>query len=156
VWCLGDALNYLDSHDELVTTLGGFARNLAPDGVVVFDVNTLATFRVLYSSLYVVPSPERVILLEGRGRRDLEPGEAAQSWIDRLEPEPSGWWTRTRSSHHHRHHPEAAVRAALRRARLETCAVYGTYTSGVIEEPLDDAAHAKAVFIARHEAPRDR
>jgi SAM-dependent methyltransferase len=156
VWCLGDAINYLDTSDELAATLSGFARNLAPDGVVVFDVNTLATFRVLYSSIYVVPSPERVVLLEGRGRPDLEPGHAAQTWIDRLEPEPSGWWTRTRSAHHHRHHPEAAVRAALTRARLDCRAVYGTQTSGVIEEPLDEAAHAKAVYIARHQVRLDR
>jgi SAM-dependent methyltransferase len=156
IWCLGDALNYLDTADELVATFAGFARNLATDGVVVFDLNTLGTFRVLYSSLYVVPSDERVVLLEGRGRPDLEPGDAAQTWIDRLEPQPSGWWTRTRSAHHHRHHPEARVRAALGRAGLACRAVYGTQTSGVIEGPLDELVHAKAVYIARHEAPRHR
>jgi len=155
VWCLGDALNYLDTADELTATLAGFARNLTADGVVVFDVNTLGTFRVLYSSLYVVPSEERVVLLEGRGRRDLEPGDAAQTWIDRLEPESSGWWTRTRSAHHHRHHPAAAVQAALSRAGLTVCAVYGTRTSGVIEAPLDELVHAKAVYIARRAARRD-
>jgi ubiquinone/menaquinone biosynthesis C-methylase UbiE len=156
IWCLGDALNYLDTPDDLAATLAGFARNLAPEGVVVFDVNTLATFRVLYSSLYVVPSEDRVVLLEGRGRSDLDPGQAAQTWIDRLEPGASGWWTRTRSAHHHRHHPEAAVRGALSRARLACSAVYGTHTSGVIEAPLDELVHAKAVYIARHEARRDR
>jgi ubiquinone/menaquinone biosynthesis C-methylase UbiE len=154
IWCLGDALNYLDTPDELTATLAGFRRNLAPDGVVVFDVNTLGTFRVLYSSLYVVPSEDRVVLLEGRGSPDLEPGQAAQTWIDRLEPEASGWWwTRTRSAHHHRHHPDSAIRAALARAGLRCCAVYGTHTSGVTETPLDELVHAKAVYIARHTAP---
>lgn len=155
VWCLGDALNYLDTADELAASLAGLRRNLAPDGVVVFDVNTLGTFRILYSSLYVVPSHERVVLLEGRSRPDLEPGQAAQTWIDRLEPAASGWWMRTRSSHHHRHHPDAAVRSAVARAALECCAVYGTHTSGVIETPLDELVHAKAVYIARHAARRD-
>jgi ubiquinone/menaquinone biosynthesis C-methylase UbiE len=155
LWCLGDAMNYLDSVDQLVATLAGFRRNLAPDGVAVFDVNTLGTFRVLYSSLYVVPSDERVVLLEGRGRPDLAAGEAAETWIDRLELEASGWWRRTRSAHHHRHHPDVVVRMALRRARLACCAVYGTHTTGVIEAPLDELAHAKAVYIARREARRD-
>ena len=54
IWCLGDALNYLDSAAEMVAALAGMRRNLAPDGVVVIDVNTLGTFRVLYSSLLVV------------------------------------------------------------------------------------------------------
>jgi ubiquinone/menaquinone biosynthesis C-methylase UbiE len=153
IWCLGDALNYLDTLDELTAALAGFRRNLSQDGVVVFDVNTLGTFRELYSSLYAVPSGDRVVLLEGRGDPELESGGAAETWIDRLEPQPSGYWARTRSTHHHRHHPDATVRAALARACLTCCHAYGTQTSGVIEEPLDELLHAKALYIARHEAP---
>jgi ubiquinone/menaquinone biosynthesis C-methylase UbiE len=153
VWCLGDALNYLDSSDELAATLAGFARNLARGGVVVFDVNTLGTFRTLYSSLFAVPSDDRVVLLEGRGSPELESGGSAETWIDRLEPQASGFWARTRSTHHHRHHPDASVRAALAHAGLTCCEAYGTQTSGVIEEPLDELFHAKALYIARHEAP---
>jgi ubiquinone/menaquinone biosynthesis C-methylase UbiE len=156
VWCLGDALNYVDTAEQLASTLAGFERNLAPDGIVVFDVNTLNTFRVLYSSLYAVPSEDRIVLLEGRGSRELAPGGAADSWIDRLEPGESGWWSRTRSEHHHRHHPEALVRDALAGAGLEPHEVYGSYTSGVLETPLDELRHAKAVYIARRQAPRDR
>jgi ubiquinone/menaquinone biosynthesis C-methylase UbiE len=153
VWCLGDALNYLDTPDELTATFAGFRRNLAPGGIVVFDVNTLGTFRELYSSLYAVPSEERVVLLEGRGNPQLESGGDAETWIDRLEPQASGWWARTRSTHHHRHHPDASVRVALARAGLACCAAYGTQTSGLIEAPLDELRHAKALYIARHGAP---
>jgi SAM-dependent methyltransferase len=153
VWCLGDALNYLDTPDELAATLAGFGRNLAHGGVVVFDVNTLGTFRALYSSLFAVPSDDRVVLLEGRGSPELESGGSAETWIDRLEPQASGFWARTRSTHHHRHHPDASVRSALARAGLVCCAAYGTQTSGVIEAPLDELFHAKALYIARHEAP---
>jgi len=153
VWCLGDALNYLDTPDELSATLAGLRRNLAQHGVVVFDVNTLGTFRALYSSLFAVPSDDRVVLLEGRGSPQLESGGAAETWIDRLEPQASGFWARTRSTHHHRHHPDASMQAALARAGLACCAAYGTQTSGVIEAPLDELLHAKALYIARHEAP---
>jgi ubiquinone/menaquinone biosynthesis C-methylase UbiE len=153
VWCLGDALNYLDTPDELTAGLAGFRRNLAREGVVVFDVNTLGTFRRFYSSLYVVPSQDRVVVFEGRGTPRLEAGRSAQSWIDLLERDDSGWWTRTRSAHHHRHHGDAVVRAALCRAGLRLCAVYGTHISGVTKAPLDEIAHAKAVYIARHQAP---
>jgi SAM-dependent methyltransferase len=149
VWCLGDALNYLDTQEELVATLDGLRRNLAPDGVVVFDVNTLATFRTAYSSLLAVPAADRVVLLEGHGDAQLPAGGAAEVWIDRLEQQPSGWWTRTRSEHHHRHHPEPAVRAGLAAAGLRCHRLYGTYTTGVMETPLDELRHAKAVYIAR-------
>jgi ubiquinone/menaquinone biosynthesis C-methylase UbiE len=153
VWCLGDALNYLDREDELCAALAGFRRNLAPDGVIVFDVNTLATFRALYSSLFAVPSEDRVVLLEGRGSPELEPGGAAETWIDRLEPLTSGFWARTRSTHHHRHHADASVRAAVSRAGLACCGAFGTHTTGAIEAPLDELRHAKALYIARHGAP---
>jgi SAM-dependent methyltransferase len=152
-WCLGDAVNYLDTYEELVATLAGFERNLAAGGVVVFDVNTLGTFRSLYSSLFAVPAPDRIVLLEGRGSAELREGGAAEAWIDRLEPQESGWWARTRSEHHHRHHTEAAIRSALAAAGLECVSVHGTHASGVVEAPLDELVHVKAVYTARHRAP---
>jgi SAM-dependent methyltransferase len=152
VWCLGDALNYLDTQDELAAALAGFRLNLAPGGVVVFDVNTLGTFRTLYSSLLAVPGADRIVLLEGHGSRSLDPGGSAEVWIDRLEPQDTGWWERTRSKHHHRHHSDRAIRAALARAGLECRGTFGTQVTGVIEAPLDELRHAKAVYIARHEA----
>jgi ubiquinone/menaquinone biosynthesis C-methylase UbiE len=152
VWCLGDALNYLDSEAELTAALTGMRRNLAPEGVVVFDVNTLGTFRKLYSSLYAVPTHDRIVLLEGRGSRALATGGRAEAWIDRLEPQESGWWVRTRSRHHHRHHSDAAVRDALVRAQLTCHGVYGSEITGVLLTPLDELRHAKAVYIARQQA----
>jgi hypothetical protein len=152
VWCLGDALNYLDTPGELTAALTGMRSNLAPDGVVVFDVNTLGTFRTVYSSLLAIPGPERIVLLEGRGSRQLEAGGWADTWIDRIEPQDTGWWERTRSEHHHRHHTEAAIRSALARAGLACHRVLGTHPTGVTESPLDELHHTKAVYIARHQA----
>ena len=74
----------------------------------------------------------------------------------RLEPQDSGWWSRTRSKHHQRHHAERTIRTALARAGLSCHATYGSHVTGVIETPLDDLHHAKAVYIARHAAPREQ
>ena len=153
VWCLGDALNYLQTQEELTAALGGLRRNLAAGGVAVFDLNTLATFRTLYSSLLVVPAPDRVVVVEGRSGADLPSGGAAMTWIDRLERRDSGWWRRVRSVHHHRHHPERAVRAALTAARLECRSVHGTRVDGSVHAPLEDLEHDKAVYTARRGAP---
>jgi SAM-dependent methyltransferase len=45
VLCLDDAINYLHSADELERALRGMAANLAPDGLLIFDSNTLTTYR---------------------------------------------------------------------------------------------------------------
>jgi ubiquinone/menaquinone biosynthesis C-methylase UbiE len=153
IWCLGDALNYLDTTAELTAALVGMRRNLAPGGVVVFDLNTLATFRALFSSLLVVPGDDRVIVLEGHGSAEQDVGSAAHAWIDRLEQQESGWWRRVRSEHRHRHHPDARVRGAVRAAGLDHRATFGTEPSGVMETPLDELRHSKAVYIARSAAP---
>jgi ubiquinone/menaquinone biosynthesis C-methylase UbiE len=150
VWCLGDALNYLAGEEELAAAFTGIRRNLHPDGVVVFDVNTLATFRQLYTSLLAVPTPDRVVVLEGRGAPDLPSGGTAAATIDRLEREPTGWWRRTRSEHQHHHHAEPVVRAALERAGLACARVLGADTAGRLEVPLDELRHSKAVYVARH------
>ena len=149
VWCLGDALNYLQEQDELEAALAGMGANLDDGGVLVFDVNTLATFRDVYSSLRVLPGERQVIVLDGQGSRTLPPGGAAEVWIDRLTPAGGERWARCRSVHHHRHHSPAAIEAALAAAGLAVVARYGSSDSG-LEPGLDERRHIKAVFVARH------
>jgi hypothetical protein len=152
VWSLGDACNYLQTPGELVRAFEGFRRNLAPDGLMVIDVNTLATFRRLYSSLLVMPNPERVVIVEGQGDPELPSGGAAVAWVDRLEQGDDGWWTRTRSVHHHRHHAPDTIRATLAAAGLQCEAEFGAQITGALERPLDELRHTKAVYIARRGA----
>jgi SAM-dependent methyltransferase len=153
VWSLGDACNYLQTPEELVQAFEGFRRNLAPEGVIVIDVNTLATFRRLYSSLLVIPGRERVVIVEGKGDPGLPSGAAAVAWLDRLERGAHGWWTRTRSVHHHRHHAPETIRAALDAAGLRCVAEFGAQLTGALEHPVDELRHSKAVYIARRGAP---
>lgn len=146
--CLDDAVNYLDE-DELAATFAGVARNLAPGGVLVFDANTLATFRRLYSSCLAVPAQDIVLILRGRGSSVLEPGGAAEAHLEALVRRPDGWWDERRSVHHHRHHPEATVRAALADAGLDCVGAWGQHVDGRLEPVSDDLAHSKTVYIAR-------
>jgi SAM-dependent methyltransferase len=148
VWCLGDALNYLHSDAELEAAFRGMRSNLAPGGIVVFDVNTLGTFRSVYSSLRVMPDERHVIVLDGRSSARLVAGGAAEVWIDRLSaPDDGECWTRSRSVHHHRHHAVEAIGATLERAGLRTVARYGS-TRGGLEPGVDEQRHIKAVFVA--------
>jgi SAM-dependent methyltransferase len=152
VTVVDDAVNYLDG-EELELLFRGVRANLAPGGVLVFDANTLATFRRLYSSCLVVPEEDRVVVYEGLSGADLEPGGLAESRFDLLVRGGDGWWTRTRSRHRHRHHPEAVVRAALLRAGLEPVAVHGLHVDGSLDAGHEDLSHSKALYTARTGAP---
>jgi SAM-dependent methyltransferase len=153
VTCLDDAVNYLQTDDELDAVFAGVRRHIAPHGVFVFDTNTLATFRRVYSSCLVVPAEHEVLILRGRGCDRLAAGGSAEAHLEALVPEPDGWWRETCTVHHHRHHPEATVRAALGRAGLTCVAVHGLHLDGRVDAMADDLAHSKAVYIARPGAP---
>jgi hypothetical protein len=119
---------------------------------VVFDVDTLRTFRGLYSSLMVVPDGDRAVIFEGRNREAIEVGALGEAWIDRLERSEPPWWTRVRTVHRQRHHPSAVLEAALNAAGLACVGAWGSDGAGGLEQPLDDLGHSKAVYIAQHAA----
>jgi len=152
VWSVGDAVNCLLSEADLVDAFAGFARNLAPGGVVVFDVQTLVSFRALYSSLLVAHDADGVVIFEGRAHSDLAAGSVAEAQVDRLQPEMRPFWSRTRALHRQRHHPRDRLEAALAAAGLRCAAVWGTDAAGASEQPLDELRHNKAVYIAQHAA----
>jgi len=49
VWALDDAVNYLLSGEELGEALSGMKANLAPDGLLMFDVNSLQAYRTFFA-----------------------------------------------------------------------------------------------------------
>lgn len=149
VWCLGDALNYLMTAGALRAAFGGMAANLARDGVLVFDVNTLSTFRDVYSSLRVRPGERQILLLDGHGAPDVGAGGEAEVWIDRLTPAAGGRWERCRTVHRHRHHPASTIERCLAANGLALAAVHGSSADG-LRPGLDEDRHIKGVYIARH------
>jgi ubiquinone/menaquinone biosynthesis C-methylase UbiE len=150
VWSVADGVNYLGP-DELVPAFEGFRRNLAPGGLVVFDVDTLASFRLLYSSLIVVPGEDRVVVLEGQESPELQEGAAAVAHVDYLQLDSPPLWRRTRSVHRQHHHPPARLERALAAAGLRKLAAWGTDGAGASERTLDERRHNKAVYIATAE-----
>jgi hypothetical protein len=140
---------------ELEAALTGMRRNLAPGGVVAFDVNTLATFRRVYSSVLVVQGDREVIVLDGRGSADIDPGGTACVWIDHLSEREEGRWERRRSVHHHRHHTDAEIERAVAAAGLEVVGRWGSRIGG-LEPAADEERHIKTVYTARSVRARGR
>lgn len=147
VWALDDAVNYLLSTAELESALVGMGRNLAPAGLLAFDVNTLFTYRTFFAGTRVVESGGRRLVWRGRASGDTPPGSICEASFEveanggqgSIEPE----------IHRQRHFTQGEVFDALERAGLECLAVHGYGADVVLEHPVDELRHDKAVFIAR-------
>ena len=141
VWAVNDAANYVLSDEELRASLASMVGNLAPQGVVLFDLNTLFTFKTFFCE-----TQERVV----NGQRFVWRGEME---IDEIGPgviaaahfEAEG--QAIDHVHRQRHFPEADVLAAIEAAGLRPRAVLGEL-EGWLTPGLDESVHTKAVYVA--------
>jgi SAM-dependent methyltransferase len=140
VWALDDAINYLLSPEELTRALVGMRANLAPAGLLLFDVNELQAYRTFFAETTVVEREGRELIWRGLGSADVPPGSICES---EMEVAPGEVLT-----HRQRHFPEAEVRAALAQAGLECLDVFGHGLDGIPTQPLEPT-HTKAIYIAR-------
>lgn len=149
VFCLDDAVNYLLSGEELEQALAGMRRNLAPGGLLMFDVNTMEAYRNFFAEEVVVEANGRRMIWKGMSSPDAEPGTIAEASFE-VEPiDPAAGPPIPPELHRERHFPESEVRAALEAAGLEFVAVYGHHHDGIPKQPFDEAAHTKGVYFAR-------
>ena len=147
VWALDDAVNYLLSGDELREALSGMRANLAPDGVLMFDVNTLQAYRTFFAEEQKVERGGRRLFWRGQASADTPPGSISEA---RFEVEPVGDETPIETHvHRQRHFPEAEVRAQLAAAGLECLDVFGHGFDAVPKQPVEELVHSKAVYLAR-------
>jgi SAM-dependent methyltransferase len=146
VWALDDAVNYLLSTEELRNALTGMRRNLAPGGLLVFDLNTLLAYRTFFAETRVVESGGRRLVWRGRAATDTPPGSICEASFE-VEAG-AGQDSAGAEIHRQRHFPEEEVLAALKRAGLESLTVFGYGSDVVLKQPLDDLLHSKALFIA--------
>jgi SAM-dependent methyltransferase len=153
VCLLDDAVNYLLSGAELRAALTGIARNLAPGGVAVFDVNSLRAYRTSFASMSVVAEPDRVLVWEGHADRTFPAGGHATATLEVITRSPNGRWCRQRSVHHQRHHPRAVVHAAIAASGLRCAGLVGMHLDGSVTDEFHETRNTKAVYIARRRAP---
>lgn len=140
VWALDDAINYLLSPEELARALAGMRANLAPTGLLLFDVNELQAYRTFFAETTVVEREGRELIWRGLSSADVPPGSICES---EMEVAPGEVLT-----HRQRHFPEAEVRAALVQAGLECLDIFGHGLDGIPTQPLEPT-HTKAIYVAR-------
>ncbi len=148
VTCLDDSLNYLLEPADLVAALTGIARQLAPGGLAVFDVNTLRAQREGFSESFSLDTGEHVIVWRGTGSPELEPGGRTQATVETFSAQ-GALWRRSTSEHRQRNHPLGEVLDALADAGLEAVALRGQHRGAVLEAHVDELVHTKVVIVAR-------
>ena len=150
VCCLDDCLNHLLDHASLERAFRGIAANLAPGGLVVFDLNTLATYRGFFASTSLHDAGELVMVWSGATPADAAPGVLATARFIAFSRADDGSWTAARVTHRQRHHREQDVRRALAAAGLRCAGLYGQGVDGIPHPRLRELADTKAVYVARH------
>src|SRR3954469_3666603 len=149
ITCIDDAINHLLSRGEVADALAGMRENLAPGGLLVFDVNTLAAYRQVPD--VVVEDEHRLLRWRGDLAELSVPGGEAEVVIDVFAHEGDGLWRRSLSRQRHRHHPIDELCELVEEAGFELAAVVGQRPGAVLDPELDEELHRKAVFIARRE-----
>src|SRR6266516_970152 len=132
---LDDALNYLLSDGELAMVFAGVARNLRPGGLFVFDLNTLLTYRQLFTRDMATEVGDAFFCWRGEERsEELVPGSIAASVIEVFHSDGRGeCWRRYSSRHVQRHHPPATVECLLHDAGLELLSRRGQMSGTTID-----------------------
>jgi len=142
VWSLNDSINYLLDR-QLEPAFSAMRENMAEAGLLVFDLNTLLSYRTFFAERHVVERDGRRLVWHGEARPDQAPGSIVTARFE-IEGEAAG-------AHVHQqcHFPEAEVREALEGAGLETLDVLGQNDDGGLHQPLRELDHVKALYIAR-------
>ena len=140
VWAVNDAVNYLLESADLRDALTGMRRNLAPDGIVLFDVNTLAGYRSFFTGDVQVDHGGRRFSWSGRGSIEAPAGSIFEASFD---GEGAGV---TPHVHRQRHFPEGGVREAVEAAGLVLVEVAGEL-DGELSSGVDEELHTKAEYI---------
>lgn len=144
IWAINDPLNYLLDVEELEASFDGMRRNLAADGIVLFDINTLVTYRTFFSNEVVVEGSEGRLIWQGQ----LTPAEVATGTFAEARFEAESDSTLS-AVHRQRHFTEPEVLAALDAAGLRRIEFFGEL-EGNLTPGVDESFHTKAVYLCRH------
>jgi SAM-dependent methyltransferase len=149
VTCFDDSLNYLDSEEDLGAAFGSFAANLAPEGLALFDLNSLRAYRTTFAQHRLKEEADgRVFAWRGATAADAAPGCSADAWIDVFVPAGEGLYRRVRSRHAQRHFTRDRVTVLVAEAGLKLLDVNGVCDHGALASDADELRHPKILYTA--------
>src|SRR3954469_22909917 len=148
ITCLDDAVNHLLGDDEVVAALRGMGDNLAPGGLLAFDVNTPAAYRAAQGDA-VVERDDQLVLWRGQDGGLPAPGGHVDVLVEVFLHHDGDLWQRRSSLQRHRHYPLAVLRDLVAEAGLRVAAVRGQWPGAVLDAGADEERHPKLVILVR-------
>ena len=152
VTCLDDSLNYLVEDGDIEAALSSLGANLAPEGVLVFDLNTLSTYRTTFARDMALDGEGVFLVWRGGCGGGEEPGCVAELTVEAFAQAGDGLYERVITHHLQRHHPRARVERALTEAGLAAVAVFGQLPDGSLDPRPSEERHHKLVYLAQRVA----
>jgi SAM-dependent methyltransferase len=143
IWSINSAMNYLLGTDELTAALAGMRRNLAPQGLVLFDLLSLKTARTFFVDEFPAEREGKKFLWKGV----LAADEVGVGAIGGGQLEEEGK-SNPADLHRMRHFGEAEVLAAIAAAGLRPIQVLGE-KDGSLQEDLVEEDQPTAVYFCR-------
>lgn len=147
ITCLDDVANYLTEPGDLARALARLGENLRAGGLLIFDTNTLATYRSFFSETAVLEEKRLTMVWRGLAGHKFGPGELARAALDIFSESEGGWSWRT-SDHAQRHHPRETTERSIDSAGLRCLGVYGQDPAVSFETEVDELRHTKAIYLA--------
>ncbi|MEA2399141.1 MAG: hypothetical protein QOK25_2697 [Thermoleophilaceae bacterium] len=143
--CVDDAINYLLSLSDVVAALRSIREALVPGGLVVFDVNSLATYRSGFSGEQTLDCDGTSFRWVGEADSRMSPGDVAAATIELVQSDGSG---RPIGRHVQRHHSIDEIRLACEEAGLQSLEFRGQVPGGELVPDADEECHTKIVCVA--------
>lgn len=141
----GDALNYILDEDDLLEVFRKVNLFLAPEGLFIFDMNTVYKFKeVLGNTTYAENSDDGAYIWENYFYEDEGINEYEVTVFVKNE---DGTFARSQETHHERGYSVAQVTNLLKRAGLKLEAVYHDNTLEAVHEKTE-----RMYFVAREQA----
>lgn len=144
VTCMDDAINYLLAEDDLRAAIASMAGALNAEGILVFDANTLGTYRGDFAESFEIESGETRFLWRGEASPDVEPGSVVSATMTIEAPGAAEV-----SRHVQRHWPVELLREACVEAGFGHVQLRGLTTGPRLAGEPDEASDLKIVCLAR-------
>jgi ubiquinone/menaquinone biosynthesis C-methylase UbiE len=143
---MDDVVNNMLTTDDLIEAFGQARRALARRGLLVFDANTIKTYRTTFATTEVTETATAFLLWRG-ATNDFQPRGCAQAKVTAFTNNGTSW-RREDASIAQRHHPHDDICAAIEQVGLQVLGTYGMQGNR-LAQPADEDVHHKIVYVAR-------
>lgn len=147
VTCVDDAVNYMLDEEDLRAAVSSMARALRPDGIAVFDANTILTYRTDWAESFDFATDGIRFNWRGECTREAEPGTIARATVT---VEHAG--RSCESRHVERHWRADELRTACLAAGFQHVVFRGLAEGPRLVGEPDEERHLKLVCLAARPA----